>query len=152
MQTLAAALEGFALAEWLRYSRWLYASLSATHLLGISLLLGTVIALDLRLLGLGRVVTLGQLYRLLAPLSAAGLVIAVCTGLLLFMVRATEYVLLDLFFVKLLLIISGAAIAALMHFGLDIERLSRGRQRLLGALSLLLWLSVLTSGRMLAFV
>ena len=152
MEVFAAALEGFALAEWLRYSRWIYALVSATHLLGISLLLGTAVVLDLRLLGLGRSIDLGQFYRVVAPVSAIGLGVAIATGMLLFIVRATEYVLLELFFFKMLLVVTGAALAAWIHFGLDIEGMSRGRQRLCGGLSLLIWLSVLVCGRMLAFV
>ena len=70
MEVFAAALEGFALAEFLRYSRWVYASVSATHLLGISLLLGAAAVLDLRLLGVGRSIDLGQFYRVVAPVSA----------------------------------------------------------------------------------
>ena len=152
MEAFATALEGFALAEWLRYSRWGYASVSAAHLVGISLLLGTVITLDLRLLGLGKGIGLGQLYRVLAPISATGLVVAIVAGVLLFMVRATEYAMLGLFFTKLALIATGAGIAVMMHFGLNVEGISRGRQRLVGSLSLLIWLSVLICGRLLAFV
>ena len=152
MEAFAAALEGFALAEWLRYSRWVYASVSATHLLGISLLIGSAVVLDLRLLGLGRSIDLGQFYRVVAPVSAIGLGVAIASGMLLFIVRASEYVLLELFFLKMLLVATGAAIAAWIHFGLDIEGMSRARRRLIASLSLLIWISVLVCGRMLAFV
>ena len=152
MEAFAATLEGIALAEWLRYSRWGYAAVSAAHVLGICLLIGTVITLDLRLIGLWRSIELGPIYRVLSAVAATGLFVAISSGVLLFSVRATEYILLELFFVKLGLIVAGAALAAAMHFGTDIERSSRERQRLFGALSLLLWPTVLVCGRLLAFV
>ena len=152
MEAFAAAVEVFALAEWLRVSRWGYAAISATHILGIALLVGAVVSLDLRLLGLWRSIDLDPLYRILARVSATGLIIAIITGILLFAVRATEYVALELFFVKLGLIIIGAALSALMHFGIKIQHASAERQRLFGALSLLIWPAVLVCGRLLAFV
>lgn len=152
MEAFATALEGLALAEWLRYSRWGYAAVNAAHILGISLLVGAVVTLDLRLLGLWRSIELGPLYRVLSSVAATGLIVAIASGLLLFSVRATEYALLELFYLKLALIAAGAGLAAAMHFGLDIKHSSRERQRLAGALSLLIWPAVLVCGRLLAFV
>jgi hypothetical protein len=152
VEAFAAALEGLALAEWLRYSRWGYAAVSAAHVLGIALLLGAVVTLDLRLLGLWRSLELVPLYRVLSSVAATGLLVAVSSGLLLFSVRASEYAAIELFFVKLALIAAGAGLAAVMHFGLGVERSTRGRQRLFGALSLLIWPAVLVCGRLLAFV
>ena len=152
METFAAAAEGLALAEWLRYSRWGYAAVNATHILGIALLIGAVVTLDLRLLGLWRSVDLGPLYRILASVSATGLIVAITTGTLLFTVRAIEYVTFELFFIKLALIISGIVLAAVMHFAIDLKNSSQAQQRLFGALSLLIWPGVLVCGRLLAFV
>lgn len=152
MEAVAAILEGLALAEWLRYSRWGYAAVNATHVIGISLLFGAAVTLDLRLLGLWRSIALRPLYRVLSHVAASGLIVAIASGALLFCVRATEYAALDLFLAKITLIAMGAALAAALHFGFDIERISRTRQRLAGALSLSIWLTVLICGRMLAFV
>ena len=43
MDAFAASLEGLALAEWLRYSRWGYAAINATHILGLALLVGSIV-------------------------------------------------------------------------------------------------------------
>ncbi len=152
MDAVAAALEGLALAEWLRYSRWSYATVNALHVLGIALLIGCVLPLSLRLLGLWSSVDLGSLYRVLSRVAGTGLLIAILSGLLLFATRATEYAALDLFRAKMTLILAGITLAALHHFGADPANLSPSRQRLVGALSLLLWPSVLFCGRFLAFV
>ncbi len=152
MEALAIALEGLALVEWLRYSRWSYALLNAAHLLGLSLLIGAGVVLDLRLMGLWRAIPLGQAYRMLAPVAASGLGVAVITGVGLFSVRATEYAELTLFFIKLGLVILGAGFAVVVHLRCKLERISLEHQRLIGIVSLTIWLSVLISGRLLAFV
>lgn len=152
MEALAETVEGLALAEWLRYSRWGYAAVSTIHVLGISLLIGAIVILDLRLLGLWRSIEPGPLYRALSRIAATGLIVAIGSGFLLFSVRATEYAALDLFLVKIVLVIIGTVLAALLHFGFDLAYTTRARQRLTGAVSLLLWPSVLVCGRLLAFV
>ncbi len=152
MEAVAASLEALALAEWLRYSRWSYATLSAAHILGIALLLGGVLPLSLRLLGLWATVDIGPLYRVLSRVAATGLFIAVSSGFVLFATRATEYAALDLFAAKLALIGVGIVLASVHHFGTDPARISRSRQRIAGAVSLLLWPTVLLCGRFLAFV
>ena len=152
MEAFAITLEGLALAEWLRFSRWGYAAVNATHLLGLCLLVGAMAALDLRLIGLWKTSSLDQIYRVLSPVAASGLGIAVVSGVVLFSVRATEYAELALFFVKLGLIAFGTAFVAVIHFRYDLERISLKQQRLVGIFSLSIWLAALVSGRLLAFV
>ena len=84
MEALAATVEGLALAEWLRFSRWGYAAVNALHIFGIALLVGAIVPLDLRLLGLWRSVELAPLYRMLSRIAAAGLLLAIASGALLF--------------------------------------------------------------------
>lgn len=152
MEAFAVAIEGLALAEWLRFSRWGYAALNATHILGIALLVGAVATLDLRFIGVWKSVAIADLYRVLSSVAASGLAIAVVSGFLLFSVRATEYILIELFFLKLLLILMAAVVAAVVHLQIDVEKLSQQKRRWLGGFSLILWLSVLVCGRLLAFV
>lgn len=152
MEAIAASVEGLALAEWLRFSRWGYAGVNAIHVFGIALLVGAIVPLDLRLLGLWPSIELEPLYRILSRVAAAGLLIAMASGALLFAVRATEYAALDLFIVKISLVAGGAMFAGILHFGVDLPGLALARQRLIGAVSLLLWPAVLVCGRLLAFV
>ena len=152
MEAVATALEAWVLAEWLRYSRWGYAAINTSHILGISLLIGASITLDLRLLGFWRSIELSPFYRFLSRLAATGLGIAMASGLMLFSVRATEYIALDLFLAKIALVAAGAALAIVMHLRLDPEQGSLASFRLAGALSLLIWPTVLVCGRLLAFV
>ena len=152
METLAAGLEGFALAEWLRFSRWGYAATNTTHILGLALLTGAVVTLDLRLLGFWQATAVTRLYRILSTVAAAGLAIAIISGALLFSVRATEYVAVDLFFAKISLVVVGVLFALMVHLRVDIDAIDARWQKVIGAFSLFTWLSVLIGGRLLAFV
>ena len=152
MEAVAAFLEELALADWLRYSRWGYASVSAAHIFGIALLLGSLLPLCLRLLGCWASIELVSLYRMLARVAAAGLLLAVASGFLLFVARAGEYLALDLFRIKIALIGIAALHAAVLHLGGTLLSRSPARRRFAALLSLLLWPAVLVCGRFLAFV
>lgn len=152
MEAVASAVEGLALTEWLRFSRWGYATVNAVHVFGIALLVGAIVPLDLRLLGFWSSIELDPLYRILSRVAATGLAVAIASGLLLFAVRASEYAALDLFLTKITLVGAGAIFAVTVHLAVDLPRLALARRHLVGAISLLLWPTVLVCGRLLAFV
>src|SRR5688572_1152053 len=86
-----AAIQELPLAAALRSGRWSYAAVNASHIVGIGLLLGAIVPLDLRLIGLWRSIPIRTLARVLVPVAAAGLVLAMVAGLLMFSTRAVEY-------------------------------------------------------------
>ena len=150
MQELAAAIEASGLAGFLRASRWTYPLVNAAHLLGVALLVGAVAPMDLRLVGVWRRdVPVATVLRLLRPVAACGAGLAVLTGALLFTVQARDYVALPAFWLKLGLVGLGLAHAL---GNPAIAGAGRGRQRLAGALSLAVWLSVLVLGRLLGYL
>jgi hypothetical protein len=146
------ALVASAPAQWLRFSRWGYAGVNTAHILGIALLVGAILPLDLRLLGLWRRVPLEPLERVLVPVAATGLLLAMTTGAFLFSTRAPEYAALDLFFAKLALIATGVFHALSLRLGAGLQGASPARRRAAGATSLSIWLAALVCGRLLAFV
>jgi hypothetical protein len=153
------ALQEVPLVTALRFSRWTYASVNATHIVGIALLFGAIVPLDLRLIGWWRSIPIQALARILVPVAAGGLVLAIAAGLLLFATRATEYGVLPLLWLKLTLIVCGIANALLLRLATQWESAQVAmngtpppRLRAAGALSIGLWLSVIVCGRMLAFV
>jgi hypothetical protein len=146
------ALVGSAPAQWLRFSRWGYAAINTTHVFGIALLVGAILPLDLRLIGLWRSVALEPLARVLVPIAATGLLLAISTGAFLFITRASEYAAIDLFLVKLALIATGALHGLSLHLGSGFQYASRARLRAAGVASLSIWLAALVCGRLLAFV
>ena len=56
----AGALEASVLGEWMRGSSWAYPVVNLVHLLGLVLLVGPMLLLDLRLLGAGRLFVLPE--------------------------------------------------------------------------------------------
>jgi hypothetical protein len=143
----------------LRFSRWSYAFVNAGHIVGIALLFGAIVPLDLRLMGFWRSVPIRVLLRILVPVAVTGLLIAGTAGALLFSTRAVEYAGLTLFQVKLALILCGVMNALLLRRAGEWETASGlvgamppPRLQIAGGLSIALWLSVIVCGRMLAFV
>ncbi len=148
MTDWTAALEATALAQFLKASRWVYPLVNAGHVLGIALLLGAVIPMDLRLTGLRARHPLPLVADLLRPVAAAGLGLAVICGALLFATQAGDYVQNGWFRAKMALIA-----LALVNIALHprLMRLSVPRRRVAGAVSLCLWPAVLICGRMIAY-
>ena len=99
-----------ALSEWsvaaaLRQSRIAYPLLNAAHIMSIGLLLGSIVTLDLRLLGLFRGFPIAGFGPPLWRVAAFGLILAMVTGFLLFSTRPLTYAGNPAFLPKLVLLI-----------------------------------------------
>ena len=71
---------------------WTYGIVNLIHILGVSALFGSVLALDLRLLGVWRNVPLITVSGTTVPIARAGFVVAAISGVGLLATKATEYV------------------------------------------------------------
>ena len=148
-----AALEGSALATALRGSTWTYPLVNAGHVLGIALLFGSIVPLELRLLGVWRGVPPEAAARMLVPVASAGFALAAVTGMLLFMSAAGDYAASWLF--RLKLVVLAAALGNVLLFRL----LARGAagiaptpgQRGSALASLTLWTGVIVAGRLVGY-
>jgi len=149
-----SALETLALVEALRFSRWAYAAVNATHILGIALLIGGAVPMALRLSGLWPDTARADLVRVLKVTTASGLCLAIASGSLLFATRASEYAGHPAFQVKLLFVAAGITSALVAHgrHGRTLDGASRGAALRIAAVTLICWLSVLTAGRLIAFI
>src|SRR4051812_48809199 len=88
-----AWLEGSPLGHAMRDTGvWTYAIVNLTHILGVATLFGSIVILDLRLLGFWKHIPLASLSGPTVRLAAIGLVIAAVTGSGLLATKATEYV------------------------------------------------------------
>jgi hypothetical protein len=153
------ALQDAALIGALRRSRWVYPLVNAGHIVGLALLFGAIVPLDLRLIGCWQRVSVGVMARTLLPVALAGLLLAIATGSLLFSVSAVKYAGLTLFQIKLLLILGATANALLLHTTRawtahrDADLLgTTPRLQVAGTLSLGLWLATIVAGRMLGYL
>ena len=153
MEALFAALEGTTLAQNLRSSRWLYAGVNAAHIFAIALLVGSVVPLNLRLLGVWRGISREAVVRVLAPVAAAGLVLALLTGPLLFAVRAREYSDVGFLQLKLIFIAVGvlSTLALCRAHGFLLKDAPRARLAGHAILSTVCWSGALVCGRLIAF-
>jgi len=156
------ALEASGLGQAMRQWLWLYPSVEVVHLVGIALLFGSIVVLDLRLLGLSRHIPVRMLARHVLPWTAASFLLIIPSGLLMFMAHASEFVESEVFILKLALIMAAGLNAALFHAITfrtadvwDTEEMRKlappPSARLAGALSLVLWISVIACGRLLAY-
>lgn len=149
-------LEASAPVELLRESAYAYPLVNACHILGLAALYGSILALDLRLLGLFREVPAQPLARALPRVGAWGLAIAIMTGFALFSIQPFDYLANAVFAVKLALIGAAAAHAFVLERSLAWRALLIGgpitrRLRAGAAISLVLWTGAIIAGRWLAF-
>jgi hypothetical protein len=161
--TPLAALEQSALATALRDSLWLYPSLEIVHIVGIGLLFGSIAVLDLRLLGFSKTrISVRRLGWLVLPWAAASFLLIVPSGLLMFAAYASDFLADSIFVIKMCLIMAAGVNAALFHTIAmrtadvwDTEEMKDLRPppsvRVAGAVSLLIWISVISCGRLLAY-
>jgi hypothetical protein len=156
------ALEGSGLGHAMRQWLWLYPSVEIVHIVGIGLLFGSIAVLDLRLLGFSRSISVKKLASHVLPWTAGSFLLIIPSGLMMFTAHATEFIDSPVFVIKMCLIMAGGVNAALFHTITfrtadvwDSEEMRKLRPppsaRLAGALSLLLWISVIACGRLLAY-
>ena len=148
MSTPLVALEGFWLAQAMKYSSWLYPTVETLHLWGIGMLFGSVVLMDLRVLGVAKVIDFSALSRLGILVSVMGFGLAVLTGSLLFITHASELIASSLFVTKMCLIFLLLCNAVLLRMRDPLSRLTQ----LQAVISLLGWASVIGLGRWLAYV
>ena len=150
-------LEALPPAAWLRRSTFAYPLVNAAHILGIGLILGAILPLDLRLMGAFRATPLEAIGPFLSRTAAAGVAVALVTGFLLFLVEPGEYLANPAFLAKLGLLALALANVAAVHRGPAWRRAVTGRGvapalRASAAASMLLWLGALIAGRWIGFL
>jgi hypothetical protein len=155
-----AWLEGSALGQTLRASGvWVYGILNLAHVLGLSTLFGSVIVLDLRLLGLWSSVPLGAIARPTVPLAAAGFTVAFMSGLSMLTVNGTEYAGNPFLLIKFPAIAAGLInVFVLGQHPAWKARATReptpSERRVLavgGGVSLVCWITAVTAGRLIGY-
>jgi hypothetical protein len=152
-------VEASGLGRFMREAIWAYPIAETLHIIGIAALYGSLLVVELRLLGLGRRIPVVALARLALPWSLAGFALAVAMGLLMFSAHAAEFVEQRVFLLKMGLILLAGINAALFHTGpfttvarWDTNAAPPASVRAAAATSLVLWTAVIVCGRMLAYL
>ena len=154
--------------EWLASTRWsialheslyAYPLIETTHVLSLMLFVGSVLFVDMRLLGWTlREVPISTVTARLLPWTLAGFVIAVTTGALLFYAIPVRTYLSVFFRIKAAMLLVGGVNALLFHRKVhrgdvewDADPVPPPRARLTGAVSMFTWAAVIVMGRMIAY-
>jgi len=129
---------------------WAYPMLEVAHLIGVSLILGNLVLVELRVLGLGKALPVSPLLRLALPVVMIGAILCVMTGLLMFASQASELLANRLFTFKMVLLALAASNAVWFHLRGSVDKLD-ALARLSASISLASWLSILGLGRWIAY-
>jgi hypothetical protein len=148
MSTPLVALEGVWLAQAMKYSTWLYPTVETVHIWGMGMLFGSVVLMDLRVLGLGKALDYSALSRLGIAVSVLGFSLAVITGSMLFITHAADLIASRLFIIKMSLIFLLITNAVLLRMRVEINPVTKAQ----AVISLVGWASVIGLGRWLAYV
>lgn len=159
MEQVSAWLSSTALSQYIIDQRWIFPGFEIFHFVGMAMLIGFAMTLDLRMLGVARNMSLGPLHRLLG-FGLTGFGITVFTGIGFVVAAPSQYLPNGVFWFKMLfLALAGINIGAFYATGIyqTVETLGPGEDapmpaKVVGAVSLFLWAGVLFWGRMLAFL
>jgi hypothetical protein len=155
-------LESLWLGQFIVSSNWLFPVIESVHLLALAVLGGSVLIVDMRLIGLGlRDRAVGEIARDARPWMKGALVMMIATGIPLFLSEPTKCYYSQAFWVKM-----WALLFALIYTFTIRTRVTRNQgiahteamvrktarlQMLVGALSIALWFTVAASGRWIGF-
>ena len=137
----------------IRQSLWLFPVIEAVHLLGLCILGGAILVLDLRLLGVGlRRQPIVQIARDTWPWTMAAIAIMLTTGIPLFLSESVKCYYSQAFWVK----ITTLPIALLLVFTVRKRVAFKAEDttattRLVGLVSLSLWFTIAAAGRWIGF-
>jgi len=151
-------LEDSSVATTIRNSAYLFPSLEAVHVIALSLMLGTITVVDLRLLGLaskGR--SAGRVSSEVLTWTWIGFAVVALSGFTMFTTNARVYAHNTAFLIKLGLLAVAGVNMAIFHLTAErtIDRWDRTAAPPIGkaaaALSLMLWVAVVFAGRVVGF-
>jgi hypothetical protein len=132
----------------IRESTWVFPILDAVHCVGIILVAGTIVIVDLRLLGLGmRRQPISSVIAQVLPWTFFGFAFMFITGSLLAWAEPVKLYRSPFFRWKLLFLAIAGLNALLYHY----TTLTPARARLAAAVSIVCWISVIAAGRAIGY-
>ena len=150
-------LEYSDLAVYIRQSPLLFPAIEIVHIIGFIFLVGSAFLFDLRLLGIARKLSVKDVAGYVLPWSRRSLLLVVPSGLLLFLSQATALSTNGVFGLKLILILVAFTNAAIFH-RFTFRSVSNwstsetpAAAKAAALISLLLWMSVISCGRLIAY-
>lgn len=156
---LIALLRDNPLADAIREGDTLFPVIESVHVIAITLVVGSIVVLDLRLLGIASLDRpVGRLSRSILPVTWGAFATALASGSLLFIANLTKYLANGWFVGKMALMALAGLNMIVFHAvtARDLPKWERDRSpplraRLAGLVSILLWIAIVTCGRMIGF-
>ena len=134
----------------LRAHVWAYPALEVVHIVGIALLLGNLVALEIRVWGGAAALPMKALARLSLGIALGGFALAAASGLLMFATQPAELLANRSFVLKMGLLAAAGCNAAWFHGRGSLEKLDlTARVQML--VSTAIWLGVVVCGRWIAY-
>jgi len=134
----------------LRAHVWAYPALEVVHIVGIALLLGNLMALEIRVWGGAAALPVKALARLSLGIALAGFALAAASGLLMFATQPAELLANRSFVLKMGLLTAAACNAAWFHGRGSLDKLDL-MARVQMWVSTAIWLGVVVCGRWIAY-
>jgi hypothetical protein len=159
LYALISYFEDSALADNIRENDLLFPLIESVHVLSICLVVGSILVVDLRLLGLASINRpVSRVANGILPLTWGAFAVAVASGSLLFISNATKYLENGYFVAKIFLICLAGLNMAIFH-AINAKDMAKWENektlplgvQFAGGLSILLWVSVVTCGRWIGF-
>ena len=157
MNDILLWMEGSTLGRMMQEITWLFPCAEIFHFIGLSLLMGSILVVDIRLLGFSRDVPLDAVYKFL-PITVIGFSINLVTGIMFCFNDPFRYYPNLAFRLKmLLLVLAGinaiyfSSIARASSNAVGAED-SKPKVKIIAALSLLFWISVIVCGRLIPYL
>jgi hypothetical protein len=136
---------------WIGTHAYAYPLLEALHIVGIAMLLGSLVLLELRVWGFGAALPILPLARLALPLTLVGFALAATSGSLMFASQPGDLIANRIFVIKMGLVMLAGLNAASFHARGGLARLDR-LARVQTLLSVGIWLAVIVCGRWIAYL
>jgi hypothetical protein len=146
-------------AVFIHKTPWVFTTIEVVHVFAVAMVLGTIVIVDLRLLGIASTRRpVAELSRQLLPFTWAAFGLAVFAGSLLFISRATDYFTNAVFWIKMALIVVAGINMMIFEFitARDVQKWNLDPTppppaRLAGGVSITCWVLVIVFGRLIAF-
>lgn len=158
MNGLLESIQNTNFADWMRVSEWGYPIILTLHSVGLAMVVGVLLVIDLRVLGIPRSLPILPLRKLMSVVWL-GFALNLCTGIALFTADAVKFYNSPSFRYKLLSVFIGVGLAvflssSVLGAGDQFDRRGAavpGRAKFVAVVSLLVWGAAISLGRYVAY-
>lgn len=158
MDAIVTWILGTSINAWVLNTPWAWPIMEILHFIGLSILLGAMLLIDVRLAGHWRTISLNAVHRLL-PWAILGFAINLVTGVIFFFGDPERYVANIGFRIKMVLVVIAGLNAIWYKLKIDsdlanwsADQDSTAQAKAVAYISLVSWFGVLLFGRLIPYI